>query len=158
MIEDDELPAKARFPKPRLPPTGKITSPRKRPIREIQAEARKKRKLEKEGEKEAEKEADRGGEQPDASLPNDDTATNNASQTEPASSQPIVTSTSNSAEAKKSDTGASAKSVPKPINKLRLDMPSNSDNNRDNVDPEKSADENNTTGIKTPESIPIAAH
>lgn len=34
MVEDDDLPQKQRFPKPRLPPTGKITSPRKRPIRE----------------------------------------------------------------------------------------------------------------------------
>lgn len=34
MIEDDDLPQKQRFPKPRLPPTGKISSPRKRPLRE----------------------------------------------------------------------------------------------------------------------------
>lgn len=34
LIEDDDLPQKQRFPKPRLPPTGKITSPRKRPIKE----------------------------------------------------------------------------------------------------------------------------
>lgn len=34
LIEDDDLPQKQRFPKPRLPPTGKISSPRKRPIRE----------------------------------------------------------------------------------------------------------------------------
>ena len=34
LVEDDDLPQKQRFPKPRLPPTGKITSPRKRPIRE----------------------------------------------------------------------------------------------------------------------------
>ncbi|KAL8915851.1 MAG: hypothetical protein Q9172_006605 [Xanthocarpia lactea] len=34
LVEDDELPQKQRFPKPRLPPTGKISSPRKRPIRE----------------------------------------------------------------------------------------------------------------------------
>jgi len=45
LIEDDELPPKQRFPKPRLPPTGKISSPRKRPIREQQQMARKKRKL-----------------------------------------------------------------------------------------------------------------
>jgi transcriptional activator SPT7 len=46
LIEDDDLPPKQRFPKPRLPPTGKITSPRKRPIREQQQFAKKKRKLE----------------------------------------------------------------------------------------------------------------
>ncbi|KAK3168059.1 hypothetical protein OEA41_004505 [Lepraria neglecta] len=34
LIEDDDLPQKQRFPKPRLPPTGKITSPRKRPQKE----------------------------------------------------------------------------------------------------------------------------
>lgn len=46
LIEDDELPIKQRFPKPRLPPTGKILSPRKRPLREQQQMAKKKRKLE----------------------------------------------------------------------------------------------------------------
>jgi transcriptional activator SPT7 len=46
LIEDDDLPPKQRFPKPRLPPTGKITSPRKRPIKEQQQFAKKKRKLE----------------------------------------------------------------------------------------------------------------
>jgi transcriptional activator SPT7 len=46
LIEDDDLPIKQRFPKPRLPPTGKISSPRKRPIREQQQMAKKKRKLE----------------------------------------------------------------------------------------------------------------
>lgn len=34
LVEDDDLPQKQRFPKPRLPPTGKITSPRKRPVKE----------------------------------------------------------------------------------------------------------------------------
>ena len=34
LVEDDDLPQKQRFPKPRLPPTGKITSPRKRPLKE----------------------------------------------------------------------------------------------------------------------------
>lgn len=46
LVEDEELPAKQRFPKPRLPPTGKISSPRKRPLREQQQMAKKKRKLE----------------------------------------------------------------------------------------------------------------
>lgn len=54
LIEDEELPPKQRFPRPRLPPTGKISSPRKRPIREQQAIARKKRRLEIEAEKERE--------------------------------------------------------------------------------------------------------
>ncbi|EOD51820.1 putative transcriptional activator spt7 protein [Neofusicoccum parvum UCRNP2] len=46
LVEDEDLPAKQRFPKPRLPPTGKISSPRKRPLREQQQMAKKKRKLE----------------------------------------------------------------------------------------------------------------
>lgn len=46
LVEDEDLPLKQRFPKPRLPPTGKITSPRKRPLREQQQMAKKKRKLE----------------------------------------------------------------------------------------------------------------
>jgi transcriptional activator SPT7 len=46
LVEDDDLPQKQRFPKPRLPPTGKISSPRKRPIKEQQQAAKKKRKLE----------------------------------------------------------------------------------------------------------------
>lgn len=45
LVEDDELPPKQRFPKPRLPPTGKISSPRKRPIKEQQAGKRKKMKM-----------------------------------------------------------------------------------------------------------------
>ena len=48
LIEDDDLPPKQRYPKPRLPPTGKISSPRKRPLREQQQLARKKRKLDEE--------------------------------------------------------------------------------------------------------------
>jgi transcriptional activator SPT7 len=51
LVEDENLPQKQRFPKPRLPPTGKISSPRKRPIREQQQAAKKKRKLEESGEK-----------------------------------------------------------------------------------------------------------
>ncbi|KXT16437.1 hypothetical protein AC579_5126 [Pseudocercospora musae] len=55
LIEDEELPQKQRFPKPRLPPTGKITSPRKRPLREQAQAAKKKRKLEESAEKEKQK-------------------------------------------------------------------------------------------------------
>lgn len=44
LVEDEDLPQKQRFPKPRLPPTGKISSPRKRPIREQQQAAKKKKK------------------------------------------------------------------------------------------------------------------
>jgi len=55
LVEDDELPVKQRFPKPRLPPTGKISSPRKRPIREQQMMARKKRRLEIEAQREKER-------------------------------------------------------------------------------------------------------
>ena len=46
LVEDEDLPPKQRFPKPRLGPTGKISSPRKRPLREQQQAAKKKRKLE----------------------------------------------------------------------------------------------------------------
>lgn len=49
LVEDEDLPQKQRFPKPRLPPTGKISSPRKRPLREQQQMAKKKRKLEEQG-------------------------------------------------------------------------------------------------------------
>lgn len=54
LVEDDDLPPKQRFPKPRLPPTGKISSPRKRPLREQQQLARKKRKLDEEREENGE--------------------------------------------------------------------------------------------------------
>ena len=57
LVEDDELPAKQRFPKPRLPPSGKISSPRKRPLREQQQMARKKKRLEIEAGREREREA-----------------------------------------------------------------------------------------------------
>lgn len=46
LLEDEDLPTKQRYPKPRLPPTGKITSPRKRPPREQAQLARKKRRIE----------------------------------------------------------------------------------------------------------------
>lgn len=46
LVEDEDLPQKQRFPKPRLPPTGKITSPRKRPLKEMGGNAKKKKKLE----------------------------------------------------------------------------------------------------------------
>lgn len=58
LIEDDDLPQKQRFPKPRLPPTGKISSPRKRPIREPgpgKGHPRKKIKLMEEKEREKER-------------------------------------------------------------------------------------------------------
>ncbi|PBP19731.1 transcriptional activator spt7 [Diplocarpon rosae] len=46
LVEDDELPIKQRPAKPRLPPTGKISSPRKRPQKELSGNAKKKKKLE----------------------------------------------------------------------------------------------------------------
>lgn len=58
LVEDDDLPQKQRFPKPRLPPTGKISSPRKRPIREPgpgKGHPRKKIKLMEEKEREKER-------------------------------------------------------------------------------------------------------
>ncbi|CAK4032306.1 Transcriptional activator spt7 [Lecanosticta acicola] len=51
LVEDEDLPQKQRFPKPRLPPNGKISSPRKRPLREQQQMAKKRRRLEESGEK-----------------------------------------------------------------------------------------------------------
>ncbi|KAL8991282.1 MAG: hypothetical protein Q9177_000269 [Variospora cf. flavescens] len=56
LIEDDDLPQKQRFPKPRLPPTGKISSPRKRPVREPgpgKGHPRKKMKLNENGDSKA---------------------------------------------------------------------------------------------------------
>ncbi|KZF24561.1 hypothetical protein L228DRAFT_209467 [Xylona heveae TC161] len=47
LVEDEDLPQKQRFPKPRLPPTGKISSPRKRPLQQTGAgNLKKKKKLE----------------------------------------------------------------------------------------------------------------
>lgn len=45
LLEDEELPAKQRPTRPRLGPTGKITSPRKRPLKEQNGNAKKKKKL-----------------------------------------------------------------------------------------------------------------
>ncbi|KUJ14659.1 uncharacterized protein LY89DRAFT_588647 [Mollisia scopiformis] len=45
LLEDEELPAKQRPTRPRLGPTGKITSPRKRPLKEQSGNAKKKKKL-----------------------------------------------------------------------------------------------------------------
>jgi transcriptional activator SPT7 len=45
LLEDEELPVKSRPPRPRLGPTGKITSPRKRPLKEQTGNAKKKKKL-----------------------------------------------------------------------------------------------------------------
>lgn len=59
LVEDDDLPPKQRYPKPRLPPTGKISSPRKRPIKEQQQMARKKRRLDL-AEKQREKDKEAG--------------------------------------------------------------------------------------------------
>lgn len=63
LTEDDDLPQKQRFPKPRLPPNGKISSPRKRPMREQgpgKGHPRKKVKLmEEEKEKERQREKER---------------------------------------------------------------------------------------------------
>ncbi|CAG8950905.1 hypothetical protein HYFRA_00003122 [Hymenoscyphus fraxineus] len=46
LLEDEELPVKQRPSRPRLGPTGKITSPRKRPIKEATGNSKKKKKLE----------------------------------------------------------------------------------------------------------------
>lgn len=105
LIEDEDLPPKQRFPKPRLPPTGKISSPRKRPLREQQQMARKKRKLDEERE-------DHSG----------------------------------------IDGGNSfmAKGLGKPIGKLKLDMPSQKENQGI---PEPEKDDGSAVGMISPESI-----
>lgn len=100
-MEDDDLPIKQRFPKPRLPPTGKISSPRKRPIKEQQQLARKKRKLE-EG-------------KDDGNAPN---------------------------------VNGPVKPLPKPIGKLKFDLPTAKENM---VEPEK--DDASATGMMSPESM-----
>ncbi|KAG9230315.1 putative transcriptional activator SPT7 [Amylocarpus encephaloides] len=46
LLEDEELPPKQRPARPRLGPTGKITSPRKRPLKEQTGNSKKKKKLE----------------------------------------------------------------------------------------------------------------
>ncbi|KAF2641304.1 hypothetical protein P280DRAFT_549038 [Massarina eburnea CBS 473.64] len=109
LTEDDDLPPKQRFPKPRLPPTGKISSPRKRPLREQQQMARKKRKLDEEKE-------DNGG--------HDGGGSNNL-----------------------------MKGLGKPIGKLRLEMPSQKENQAVN-EPEK--DDGSAVGMISPESIQAA--
>ncbi|TAQ87607.1 hypothetical protein B7494_g4058 [Chlorociboria aeruginascens] len=45
LIEDEELTGKSRPTRPRLGPTGKITSPRKRPLKEQSGNSKKKKKL-----------------------------------------------------------------------------------------------------------------
>ena len=65
LVEDEDLPQKQRYPKPRLPPTGKITSPRKKIVKEPgpgKGHPRKKMKLmeeEREKERQAAEEAKR---------------------------------------------------------------------------------------------------
>lgn len=44
LLEDEDLPQKQRPPKPRLPPTGKISQPRKRPSNSAAGNAKKKKK------------------------------------------------------------------------------------------------------------------
>lgn len=44
LVEDEDLPVKQRAPKPRLPPTGKISVPRKRPQQQQGGGSKKKKK------------------------------------------------------------------------------------------------------------------
>ena len=44
LVEDEDLPVKQRLPKPRLPPSGKITAPRKRPMQGQGGNSKKKKK------------------------------------------------------------------------------------------------------------------
>jgi transcriptional activator SPT7 len=45
LLEDEDLPQKQRLSRPRLGPTGKITSPRKRPLKEASGNSKKKKKM-----------------------------------------------------------------------------------------------------------------
>ncbi|KAI9724597.1 MAG: Transcriptional activator spt7 [Chrysothrix sp. TS-e1954] len=92
VLEDDDLPRKERFPKPRLPPSGKISSPRKRPIREQQQMARRKKKAEIEASREMErlKEAELNG-----GL--DITASAGNTKEEPVSANQVITTTASGA-------------------------------------------------------------
>lgn len=44
LVEDEDLPVKQRLPKPRLPPSGKILAPRKRPMHGQGGNSKKKKK------------------------------------------------------------------------------------------------------------------
>ena len=44
VVEDEDLPVKQRAPKPRLPPNGKISTPRKRPMQSQGGSSKKKKK------------------------------------------------------------------------------------------------------------------
>lgn len=160
LIEDEELPAKQRFPKPRLPPTGKISSPRKRPIREQQMMARKKRKLELEAEREQQREQE--GEK--GSVKGADDAGVVAVADKPPLANGIEPLTNGvHADAAKIKVGIvkpseKDKKEPTPIKaagKLKLDVPPATENGDENAkgDPEKQAN-----GLMSPESLAIAAH
>jgi len=166
LVEDDELPAKQRFPKPRLPPTGKISSPRKRPIREQQQMARKKRRLEVEAEREAEREREGGGTvgrgSASARSSEDDVGGGGvASAVMTVSAMPMATNgdpTPASAETVGTSTPKTLKAhLAKPVSKLRLELPQ-----RDDAEDVQGGDpvklQNGDTGMLSPESLPIAAH
>ena len=55
LVEDEDLPVKQRAPKPRLPPTGKISMPRKRPLQQQGGGSKKKKKPNPPAEKDKEK-------------------------------------------------------------------------------------------------------
>jgi len=162
LVEDEELPAKQRFPKPRLPPTGKISSPRKRPIREQQMMARKKRKLE----LEAEREQQRGQEgDKDSGRGAGDVGVVAASDKPPLANGVVVPLTNgvHADGAPKVKPGVVKaperdKKEPTPMKaagKLKLDVPPATENGDEKAkgDPEKPAN-----GLLSPESLAIAAH
>lgn len=170
LIEDEELPAKQRFPKPRLPPTGKISSPRKRPIREQQMMARKKRKLELEAEREQQREQD----SKDGNKASEEAGVGSSGEKVIVNGMPALTNgvhvdgdkdkaMEEKAADKKKDKDKDeekekekGKKTPmKPIGKLKLDAPPTGEGNDGEGDPEKQV---NGTGMLSPESLAIAAH
>jgi len=149
LVEDEDLPAKQRFPKPRLPPTGKISSPRKRPIREQQMMARKKRKLELEEQRERERDKEEsttnGGEQ---AASNGVPRLTNGTADNAATAGGVGKSSAASSAAEASVKKPSLK----PISKLKFDLPQKRAEEEDETgDPEK-------TALLSPESMTLAVH
>lgn len=186
LIEDEDLPAKQRFPKPRLPPNGKISSPRKRPVREQQMLARKKRRLEIEAEREREREAEgfpstSGNSSIPAGItmenstdaPIGDSGTPKAKKSK-AEDEALIDDSQSNEEAHTDDKDSpavlndEANGLPNPLtNGVHLEQPQQ-DGSKDR-DPEKAPSGNKSGKTKgedselekdllSPESMPIAAH
>lgn len=161
LVEDEELPAKQRFPKPRLPPTGKISSPRKRPIREQQMMARKKRKLELEEQRERDRDREESalngvggaGENGGAGVINGVPRLTNGMSTGDDAKNAIALDGLDKGTTTITTTDTQAKKTLKPISKLKFELPPKraADDDEDVGDPEK-------TGLLSPESMALAVH